>query len=99
MLSFSGSLKVVLAVEPCDLRKSCHRSLQNQPVGVESKPAILRWSIHIGFLETDKSFSIFSECKCQSSLFALFSAPVSIAALGNSSVLGQIFFAEATKRL
>jgi hypothetical protein len=38
----------------------CHRSLQNQPLGVESKPATPRWSIHIGFLEAGKDFSVFS---------------------------------------
>jgi len=29
----------------------CHRPLQNQPVGVESKPATLRCFIHTSFLD------------------------------------------------
>jgi MFS-type transporter involved in bile tolerance (Atg22 family) len=36
----------------------CHRSLQNQPAGVESKPATLRCFIHIWFLDASKGFSI-----------------------------------------
>ncbi len=32
----------------------CHRSLQNQPAGVESKPATLRCFIHIKFLDASK---------------------------------------------
>jgi hypothetical protein len=38
----------------------CHRSLQNQPVRVESKPATPRCLIHINFLDADKGFFIFS---------------------------------------
>ena len=41
-----------LAVCVADLPRSrCPRSLQNQPVGVESKPATLRCFIHIRFLD------------------------------------------------
>ncbi len=36
------------------LKYSCHRSLQNQPAGVESKPATPRCFIHIGFLDVRK---------------------------------------------
>jgi hypothetical protein len=36
----------------------CHRSLQNQPAGVESKPATPRCLIHIGFLDVGKDFSV-----------------------------------------
>ena len=32
----------------------CHRSLQNQPVRVESKPATPRWFIHIKLLDVSK---------------------------------------------
>jgi hypothetical protein len=32
----------------------CHRSLENQPVGVESKPATLRRFVHIRFLDPGK---------------------------------------------
>ena len=32
----------------------CHRSLQNQPLGVESKPATPRCFIHISFLKAGK---------------------------------------------
>ena len=32
----------------------CRRSLQNQPAGVESKPATPRCLIHISFLDTSK---------------------------------------------
>jgi transposase-like protein len=35
----------------------CHRSLENQPVGVESKPATPRWLIHIRFLDGSKGLS------------------------------------------
>jgi hypothetical protein len=34
----------------------CHRSLQNQPIGVESKPATLRCFIHINFCDSSKGF-------------------------------------------
>jgi hypothetical protein len=34
----------------------CHRSLQNQPVGVESKPATSRCFIHIRRLDAGKGF-------------------------------------------
>src|ERR1700679_1486943 len=34
--------------------RECHRSLQNQPVGVESKPVTERWLIHIRFLGASK---------------------------------------------
>jgi integrase len=34
----------------------CHRSLQNQPVRVESKPATLRCLIHIMFFDPGKGF-------------------------------------------
>jgi phosphatidylserine decarboxylase len=35
----------------------CHRSLQNQPVGVDSKPATLRQGIHIISVFSVKGFS------------------------------------------
>jgi hypothetical protein len=35
---------------------TCHRSLQNQPLGVESKPATLRRCFHIRFLGGCKGF-------------------------------------------
>jgi hypothetical protein len=37
----------------------CHRSLQNQPAGVESKPATLRCFIHIRFLDARKGLARF----------------------------------------
>ena len=39
----------------------CHRSLQNQPAGVESKPATPRCSIHIRFLNASKG--LFNDLK------------------------------------
>ena len=52
MLTFSGSLKIFVAVEPCDMRKGfnglhamaseCHRANENQPLVGDSKPATLR---------------------------------------------------------
>jgi hypothetical protein len=44
---------------------SCHRSLQNQPAGVESKPATLRCFIHITLLDPSKwhfHYLIFARC-------------------------------------
>lgn len=35
-------------------RTNCHRSLQNQPVRVESKPATLRCFVHISFFESNR---------------------------------------------
>jgi len=43
----------------------CHRSLQNQPAGVESKPATLRCFIHITLLDPSKwhfHYLIFARC-------------------------------------
>jgi hypothetical protein len=40
---------------------TCHRSLQNQPAGVESKPATPRCSIHIRFLNASKG--LFNDLK------------------------------------
>ena len=39
-------------------RHYCHRSLQNEPGKVESKPATLRCFIHFRFLDPAKDFSI-----------------------------------------
>ena len=44
---------VVIAVAP-EAHGGCHRSLQNHPAGVESKPATLRCFIHIKFLDPSK---------------------------------------------
>jgi hypothetical protein len=44
-----GSVKVV---------SRCHRSLQNQPVGVKSKPATLRCLIRIKFLDAGNGFLV-----------------------------------------
>ncbi len=43
-----------------ELKQRCHRSLENQPAGVESKPATPRCFIHIKFLGAGKGFSISS---------------------------------------
>ena len=48
----SAQARFLRAIET--LARVCHRSLQNQPVGVESKPAPLRRVIHIRFLDVCK---------------------------------------------
>jgi hypothetical protein len=44
------------------LLNQCHRSLQNQPRMVESKPATLKCFIHIRFLDSSKRFFSFFIC-------------------------------------
>jgi AraC-like DNA-binding protein len=55
---FSNKFKARYGMSPKEFKHKhfCHRSLQNQPAGVESKPATLRCFIHIKFFDSSNGF-------------------------------------------